>query len=41
MKIENIKYNNFMAFIKDVLLPSGNLHKYLNGFVYRGERTNK
>lgn len=41
MKIENIKYDNFLAFIKDVLLPSGNLHKHLYGFVYRGERTAK
>jgi len=41
MKVENIKYDNFLAFIKDVLLPSGKLHKYLHGFVYRGERTNK
>lgn len=41
MKIENIRYNDFSEFIKDVLLPSGNLHKNLYGFVYRGERTNK
>jgi len=41
MKIENIKYNSFLEFIEDVLLPSGNLHKHLFGFVYRGERTNK
>lgn len=41
MKIENIKYNSFLEFIKDVLLPNGNLYKHLFGFVYRGERTNK
>lgn len=40
MKIENIKYNSFLDFLNDVLLPSGNLYNKLDGFVYRGERTN-
>ena len=40
MKIENIKYQSFIEFVNDVLLPNGSLYSKLHGFVYRGERTN-
>lgn len=41
MKIETIKYNSFDEFLVDVILPSGELKKKLDGFIFRGERTNK
>lgn len=41
MKIENIKFDNFHTFLAEVLVPSGSYWKQLNGFVFRGERTNK
>lgn len=40
MKIENIKYNSFDEFLVDVILPTGELKKKLDGFIFRGERTN-
>lgn len=41
MKIENIKYNSFDEFLTDVILPTGELKKKLDGFIFRGERTSK
>ncbi|WBW98835.1 FRG domain-containing protein [Oceanirhabdus sp. W0125-5] len=40
MKIENIKYSSFFDFFEDIL-PTGKLSDKLNGFVFRGEPTNK
>ena len=41
MKIEKIKFDSFDAFLSEVMIPSGFYWKLLNGFVFRGERTNK
>lgn len=40
MKIETIKFDGFEAFLKEVLIPSGTYWKKLDGFVFRGEKTN-
>lgn len=39
MKIENIKYDNFNVFFKDIL-PTGKMSDKLSGFIFRGESKN-
>ena len=41
MKVENIFFDNFNSFLKDVILQGGIYQEKLNGFVFRGERTNE
>jgi len=40
MKYKKLKYDTFLEFYNDAL-PSGNLGKYLQGFIFRGESSNK
>ena len=41
MKIERIKFENFNQFLSSTTIPDGELFEKLDGFIFRGESSNK